>query len=683
MMSTDTRPVVAGRVTGLRALGHQPTPLASVLGTVSAALAVSALVLVTTADGWGLPAAHEVPVDAAVGIAYAGAAVLVLAGSGGRRLGWLLLVIGLAGGGAALTGAFLIRAEEASAVTSAIAFVHSWLWVPGFVPLITLVPLLYPHGRLPGPRWWPAAAGAVVGMVLLAAGAALYPETYDGRISVAKPLTALVPAQALMIAAAVVLVPSVLASIAALVVRVRAAEGLVRRQVVVFLVAAGLLVVDTIVVSALTWPVGALSQAAAVALVPAAIAVAVTRHRLYDLDVALLRTISVVSLAACLAGAYLTLFALTEALLPFRTAVAATLSAAVTGVLMHPLGVRLHRGVERLYYGDRSEPTEVLTRLSSGLREGLDLADVPAYVCDGVVSSLRVRSASLWLADAGAGSHGDPAPVAESGAADGPSETLDLRHRGEVVAVLRVGPRPGETALDSRDRGLLEMICDQVAPTIAALRLAERLQQSRAAIVSAREEERRRLRRDLHDGVGAALAGLRLQVESARELVTDPTARGLLDGAATGVAAAVDDLRGITEDLRPPALEDLGLAAGLRALGDRMSTPSLVVTSDIRVEGVLPAAVDVACYRIAAEALANAARHAGASAVTLRAGPSAGELLLEVTDDGSGLVGTGRGTGLGLPSMRQRAEEIGGTLDITSGPDGTTVRARLPLEESR
>ena len=150
MMSTVTRPVEVGRVTGLRALGRPTPPLAGVLGTVSAALAVSALVLVTTADGWGLPAAHEVPVDAAVGIAYAGAAVLVLAGSGGRRLGWLLLVIGLAGGGAALTGALLIRAEEASAVTSAIAFVHSWLWVPGFVPLLTLVPLLYPDGRLPG-----------------------------------------------------------------------------------------------------------------------------------------------------------------------------------------------------------------------------------------------------------------------------------------------------------------------------------------------------------------------------------------------------------------------------------------------------------------------------------------------------------------------------------------------------
>ena len=114
-----------------------------------------------------------------------------------------------------------------------------------------------------------------------------------------------------------------------------------------------------------------------------------------------------------------------------------------------------------------------------------------------------------------------------------------------------------------------------------------------------------------------------------------------------------------------------------------MSTPSLVVTSDIRVDAVLPAAVDVACYRIAAEALANAARHAGAHAVTLRAGLRVGELFLEVTDDGSGLLGPARGTGLGLPSMRQRAEEIGGTLELTSGPGGTTVRARLPLEEPR
>ena len=682
MMSTVTRPVVAGRVTGLLALGR-PTPPAVVLGAVAVVLAVASLVLVTTSDGWGLPAAREIPVDAAIGIAYAGGAFLVLAGSGGRRLGWLLLGIGLAGGGAALTGAILVVAEEPSAGASFVAFVHSWIWVPAFVPLLTLVPLLYPHGVLPGPRWRPAVAVSVVGMVLLAAGATLYPETYEGRISVTKPVTSLAPALALMVSAAVLLLPAVLAGIAALVVRVRAAEGLVRRQVVVFLVAAGLLVADTLAQPLLPWPVDALSQAAAVALVPVAIGVAVTRHRLYDLDVALLRTITVVSLALSLAGAYLTLFALTDALLPFGTAVGATLSAAVTGLLVHPLGVRLYRGVERLYYGDRSEPTAVLARLSSGLREGHDLTEVPAYVCDGVVSSLRVRSASLSLVDAGTDAHEAAAPVAESGTADGPSEALDLRHRGEVVAVLRVGPRRGETALDSRDRELLEMVCDQVAPTIAALRLAERLQQSRAAIVSAREEERRRLRRDLHDGVGATLAGLRLQVESARELVTDPTARGLLDGAASGVATAVDDLRGITEDLRPPALEDLGLAAGLRALGERMSTPSMVVTADVRVDGALPAAVDVACYRIAAEALANAARHAGAGTVSLRAGLRGDELLLEVTDDGTGLLGPARGTGLGLPSMRQRAEEIGGALDIISGPDGTTVRARLPLEEPR
>ena len=683
MMSTVARSVTAGRATRIRSLGRRPTPWAGLLGAVAVALALSALALVTAADGWGLPAAHQVPVDAAVGVAYAGAAALVLAGSGGHRLGWLLLGIGLAGGGAALTGALLIRAEETSAWTSLTAFVHSWLWVPGFVPLLTLVPLLYPHGRLPGRRWRPAAAAALVGMGLLAAGSALYPETYDGRVAVAKPVTAEAPAQWLMAAAAVVLVPAVLAAIAALVVRARSSEGLVRRQVVVLLVAAAVLVVDTIAQAALRWPAGALSQAAAVALVPAAIAVAVTRHRLYDLDVALLRTISVVSLAVSLAGVYLTAFALTDALLPFSPAVGATLSAAATGVLVHPLGVRLHRGVERLYYGDRAEPAEVLARFSSGLRESLELTEVPGFVCRSVVSSLRMRSASLALVSGEADAARPAPPVAQAGDTDGPVEGLELRHRGEVVALLEVGPRPGETRLDERDRELLEMVGDQVAPTLAALRLADSLQQSRAAIVSAREEERRRLRRDLHDGVGATLAGLRLQVESARELVVDPAACRLLDGATSAVAAAVDDLRGITEDLRPPVLDDLGLAAGLRVLAERVDTPGLAVSTDLRLPENLPAAVDVACFRIASEALANAARHSGAAAVRVRAVVHAGELVLDVTDDGSGITGARRTGGLGLGSMRQRAEEIGGRLDIVDTPAGLTVTARLPLEASR
>ena len=453
-------------------------------------------------------------------------------------------------------------------------------------------------------------------MVLLAAGSVLYPQPYEGRITIDRPGTALVPGEVALLAAALVLVPCVLASLAAPLVRLRRAQGLERRQLVVLIGTAALLAADTALQPFLAWPVDALSQALAVALVPVAIGVAVTRHRLYDLDLAVCRAISGISLALCLAGVYLTLFALSAAALPERTAVGAAFAAAVTGLLVHPLGVRLNRGVDRLFYGDRAAPQLVLGRLSSGLREGLDVSEVPGHVCRDVVESMRLGSASLSLGE-------DPSlpPVAVAGTPGPGDEGLPLRHRGEVVGTLRVGHRAGESRLDPRDRELLEMVCDQIAPAIAALRLAERLQHSRAALVTAREEERRRLRRDLHDGVGAALAGLRLQVESARELVDDPVARGLLDSASGGAATVVDDLRAITDDLRPAGLDDLGLEAGLRSLAERMSTPATAIDVRVAVPSGLPAAVDVACYRIAAEALANAVRHARRHQGLARAGP--------------------------------------------------------------
>ena len=198
--------------------------------------------------------------------------------------------------------------------------------------------------------------------------------------------------------------------------------------------------------------------------------------------------------------------------------------------------------------------------------------------------------------------------------------------------------------------------------------------------MTAREEERRRLRRDLHDGVGAALAGVRLQVETARDLVTDPVAGGLLNAAAAGVATAVEDVRAITEDLRPAVLDDLGLGAGLRGLADRMATPGTTIDVAVDVDGSLPAAVEVACYRIAAEALANAIRHAGARRVAVQLDGTPAWLSLQVEDDGVGLSGRPRAGGLGLASMRQRAEEIGGRLVVTNTGSGTLIRAELPME---
>ncbi|HEU5037331.1 MAG TPA: sensor histidine kinase [Nocardioides sp.] len=615
------------------------TRLAVALALLAGLASVAAVVVVTAAGTWDDPDLRDLPVDAMVGVSYAAAAVLVLSGTGGRRIGWLLLGIGLCGAGAALSSALEVDA------------VSGWIWVGGFVPLLTLVPLLYPDGRLPGPRWWPWVVTSVVGTVLLGAGSAAYPGTV---------------AQAVFLAGSALLLPSCVAGLVAVALRWRRSRGLVRRQVAVLLVTATLLGAVTLLQPLLAWPVGALAQAAAVGLVPIAVGVAVTRHRLYDLDLAVCRAIGGLSLAVCLAATYVCLFLLLSAVLP--DVVGAATAAAVCGLLLHPLGVRLNRGVDRMFYGDRAEPARVLEATAAALRD--DLGEVPERVGAVLVDSLRLGSAAIAVGEADV-AHATGEPVTE----------LPLRHRGEVVGTLRVTPRAGEPAVTERDADVLAVVCDQVAPAIAALRLSDRLQQSRAALVTAREEERRRLRRDLHDGVGAALAGVRLQVETARDLVgDDAVAGGLLQSAAGGVASAVDDLRAITDDLRPAAIDDLGLAAGLRGLADRMTTPAIAVRVETDVAGPLPAAVEVAAYRIAAEALANAVRHAAARRICVRLAAAPGRVTLDVEDDGAGMPQTPRAGGLGLASMRQRAEEIGGLLTITSAGTGTLVHAELPTE---
>jgi signal transduction histidine kinase len=263
---------------------------------------------------------------------------------------------------------------------------------------------------------------------------------------------------------------------------------------------------------------------------------------------------------------------------------------------------------------------------------------------------------------------------------------------------MTVLPRPGEQRLDARDAEILATVADQAAPALSALRLHHQLQQSREQLVLAREGERRTLRRDLHDGLGATLAGVRLQLESAAAVSDHPEVTALLEAASSGVAQAVAEVRTVTDALRPPAIDDIGLAAALDLLAERFRTPALRVEPALGDLTGLPAAVEVATYRIASEALTNAARHASATQVRLAAATESGRqgtrVVIDVVDDGVGIGLRQRPGGLGLQSMRDRAEELGGTLELSSplgpvnAPDGPTegpasrgtrVRAVLPV----
>jgi len=681
------------------------SPVSAGLAVLASMAALGAAAVLTAGDGWSLEPVRQLVVDLAVGLTYPVIGAVVLSARsldrGTRGLAWVLLGSGLAAALTALTAAAALVAAEATPGVRVLAQLQSWLWVPGFLTLLTLVPLLYPDGLLRGRLWRATTAASVVGMTLLAAGVALYPEALAGRVTVTKPVTWLAGAQVLAVAASLLLVPACLLSVGSLFVRLRSSEGLRRRQVVVLLVAAAVLLVVTALQGVIPAPIDTVAQAVAVALLPVAIGVAVTRHRLYDLDVAVCRALVAASLAVCLSGLYLTVFAIARAVAPDRSALSTALAAGVTGVLVQPLARRLSAGVDRLFYGDRADPYAVSARLASRLAErGLDVAEVPQAVCDTVVGALRLGSAEIRLDVDGTEQKVASAQAPSTGRA-GPSEPFPLRHRGEVIGRLAVRARPGEPALDPRDAEILATVADQAAPALAALRLHQQLQHSRESLVLAREEERLRLRRDLHDGIGATLAGLRLQVESAQALTGDPRVATLLGAAGGGVSHAVDEVRSITDSLRPPAIDDIGLGPAMALLAERVRTPDLAVTTRIdEVTGLGPA-VEVAVYRIASEALANTARHSGCTRVTMRLRiegrtPEHGgsHVVLEVSDNGRGVQtdtpAERSRSHLGLDSMRQRAEEIGGSLEVRTGSGkdapggrGTLVRAVIPLAPAR
>jgi signal transduction histidine kinase len=232
---------------------------------------------------------------------------------------------------------------------------------------------------------------------------------------------------------------------------------------------------------------------------------------------------------------------------------------------------------------------------------------------------------------------------------------------------------------------VLDRLARQVAVAAHGVVLAHEVARSREHVVSVREEERRRLYRDLHDGLGPSLAALALTVETARDAVPDDPARAtdLLDRTLPRLRGTIDDVRGVVNGLRPPALDDLGLAGAVRELATRFGG-----ALDVRVlagepGGGLAAATEVAAYRIVAEALANASRHAGASQVAVRLSREGAVLRVTVTDDGRGIGPDAREDGVGLASMRERAEEIGGGCELGVPPGGgTEVRAWLPVGAS-
>ena len=564
---------------------------------VASAFAI-ALAGVLTSRAWGeTDLGHTLLYDLAwwvIAVSWAIVGALVASRQPHNPIGWifcgLTLFVALTVPAEAYEERFYAGEGGSQAVAEFAAWLANWTWIPAVLVPLVFVPLYFPNGRLLSPRWRPVAWIGTAGIAAFAFSEAFTARKLYGR-EIENPYGIDHVSVDVLGFGSLLAVGAIGAAVVSVVIRFRRAEG-VERQQIKWLAFAACLAVALFVPGAVIgglWSddVGSAIILLAVLSLPIAVGIAILRHRLYDIDLLINRTlvyggltVGVIAIYVILVGG---LAALVQESADFWLALVAT---GLVALLVQPLRSTLQRRVNRLMYGEDGG-----TR-GAGLRGRLHEAFVPE---------------------------------------------------------------------------------------------AAELQRSRERLVVAREEERRRLRRDLHDGLGPALAGAALKIEAAENvLATEPgAAADLLEGARSEIQGAVADVRRLVHSLRPPALDELGLVGAVREQAERLSVgdhPHVDVEGPDDLEP-LPAAVEVAAYGIVLEAMTNAARHADARTCLVRIARNSG-LELEIADDGCGLPDDHR-AGVGMASMRERAEELGGRCEIEAvDGHGTRVRALLPLRSA-
>jgi signal transduction histidine kinase len=410
--------------------------------------------------------------------------------------------------------------------------------------------------------------------------------------------------------------------------------------------------------------------------IPLAVAVGVLRYRLLGIEAVLRRGLVYGLLTGAVVAVYLVVTAVAGSqlgggLLP------GVVAAALVAVGLTPLRDRLQVAVDRLVYGDRRDPLRAVTRLGDRVAAAGEADLLPAVLAT-VTEAVRAPGAAVLAADGSVlATHG-------ASSASSNAELLPLRVGGRDLGRLKVAARsPGEPYSDG-DRRLIAALAPQVAAVVRALELAEALEAQRDRVVEATRQERQRLRRDLHDGLGPSLSGVGLGLQALQDALAagrEATADQLLARIREEVTTAVREVRRILDDLRPAVLDGTGLPDAIRRHAAAVSTGPLEVSVNAADLPNLPEAIETAAYRITQEALTNVVRHAGAHHAHVTLDTSGAALTLTVTDDGHGINSATPGGGVGLTSMRQRAQALRGVVRVDTGDHGTTVVATLPLQD--
>ncbi|TNM68446.1 sensor histidine kinase [Streptomyces sp. NP160] len=593
----------------------------------------------------------------------------------GVSASWLLHAL-IAGEGAGATAAFWSYNR-----------LGAWLLMP-----LPLVLVLVHDGGLPrGAFWRPAVLLSLASTALLPVVVLGVPSAVVGQPPVPgvdldpTPVPLPEPVWAVLWGLARALVPvSLLVPFALLVARSRGPAGPARDRSRWMLWSALVAVVTMLTVWAL--PDGFASAALTVScgVVAASCAVALVRPDLVDVDRLLGGTLVWALVAGSVVVVDVVLVAAASALLGRGLAEreAALVAVLLVTAVYGPLRERVWAAVRRLVLGDRDDPWHALSSLAQALERSGSAREQLVAVAGSVAHAFRVDAVVVEVerADGGSlvavhGRHLEPHARRE----------LPVTYRDQPLGrLLLPAGGAGRSRLSRRDERLLGDLVRQAALAARAEALAEDLQASRARILAVREEDRRRVRRDLHDGLGPVLGAAVMAVDTVRNLAPDlpEPAQRMLGRVRDDVQEALGEVRRLVHELRPPALDDLGLVGALRQHAERLGVGGL----DVRVDAAgdldaaaLPAAVEVAAYRIAGEAVTNTARHARATRCSVHLERRGGALAVVVDDDGRG-IDPAAPAGVGLASLKERARELGGTCAVTCPPGGgTRVEALLPL----
>ena len=689
------------------------TALVSLAGIVLTVLGWSHL---ATSDGVGNVGA------AAAAIAYAALGALIVRRAG-NPIGWFMLAEGAANAVMVAASAYAVVGLKVDRGALPAAAAVGTLAESAFVIVTTglaAIFLVFPTGLLPSPRWRPAvlAGLGLTGLTLAAFIVSVRPVALPapGGISLIYPnplaVPALDPAARLgtLNGLGVVFVLLLAPAVVSLVLRYRRGDQRLRQQMKwLALVVVGVLICQAVGILAVAFgqqgrPLQAVPYAITPWLVllgiPAAMAIAILKYRLFDIDVIISRALLVTLLSAAVTAVYAAIVLGVGTFAGHRRDPLLTIAAAVAiALLFQPLRARATRLANRLVYGERATPYQVLSDFAANMAGQLDLGDAldrMVSLLAGAAGATRVeawirvgaelRPAAVWPSGSA------PSATVELAAADGlpavdaPGLMVPVRHGDDLLGAISLH-KPPQEALNSAEDSLLRHVASQAglvmrnAQLTAELRATiDELRASRRLLVEAQDAERRKIERNLHDGAQQQLIALAIQLGLLAESAGDPDLlQKAIPGLKAQLSAALDDLRALAHGIYPPLLAERGLVMALRAQAARSPVPVLLEADQV---GRYPQDAESTVYFCTLEALQNVAKHARASQATVRLSGSGQGLEFSISDDGAGCPATGMRHGSGLQGMSDRLAAHGGTLDVRSQPGrGTTIIGRLPAPE--